>query len=301
MARIRSIHPALFTDEAFAALSMPARVLLLGLWTEADDQGVFDWKPITLKMRIMPVDNVDVPALLAELQRADVICQFRQDDKPLGAIRNFCRYQKPKTPKYRPLKSAELRKYVASTYPVSEFDEAEHDPFPQNGEMPPQMEEGGGKREEEEEKNSRSVAAATRPDVSDLFEEFWKAYPRREGPNPRKPAEQKFSALVKTGVDPAIMVSAVKQLAADEGRRGQIGTRFIPQAVTWLNQQRWTDHAAIAFSASSEPAKMGWDEALSVYVRTGQWSRFAPASNIEQAPPELLAKHGLMADGRRVQ
>ena len=50
-------------------LSMAARVLLFGLWTEADDQGVFDWKPITIKMRILPVDNVDVPELLAELER----------------------------------------------------------------------------------------------------------------------------------------------------------------------------------------------------------------------------------------
>ncbi len=41
MARIRSIHPGLFTDEAFMALSLLARVVLPGLWTECDDQGVF--------------------------------------------------------------------------------------------------------------------------------------------------------------------------------------------------------------------------------------------------------------------
>lgn len=89
MARIRSIHPALFTDEAFACLSMGARVLLFGLWTEADDQGVFDWKPVTIKMRILPADNVDVPELLAELERANVIRRFEQDEKPYGAILNF--------------------------------------------------------------------------------------------------------------------------------------------------------------------------------------------------------------------
>lgn len=148
MARIRSIHPALFTDESFAALSMAARVLLFGLWTEADDQGVFDWKPITIKMRILPVDNVDVPQLLAELEQANIIRRFDQDEKPFGALRNFCKFQKPKTPKYRPLKSSEIRAYVASNYPLEETTQDQPDPFPQKGEMPPQREEGGGKREE---------------------------------------------------------------------------------------------------------------------------------------------------------
>lgn len=151
MARIRSIHPALFTDEAFVSVSMAARVLLMGIWTEADDQGVFDWKPVTLKMRIMPVDNVDVPALLAELERANAVQRFEQDGKPLGAIRNFCKFQRPKTPKYRAIKSSDIRNYVASTYPTSELPEDEPSPFPQNGEMSPQMEEEGGKREEEGE------------------------------------------------------------------------------------------------------------------------------------------------------
>lgn len=32
MARIRSVHPGLYTDEAFMTLSMAARVLIVGLW-----------------------------------------------------------------------------------------------------------------------------------------------------------------------------------------------------------------------------------------------------------------------------
>jgi hypothetical protein len=151
---------------------------------------------------------------------------------------------------------------------------------------------------EEEETDSRSVADATRPNASD-FDEFWKAYPRRDGPNPRKPAEQKFNALAKTGVDPAMMIAAVKRMALDQAR--DIGTRFIPQAVTWLNQQRWTDHAAVAFSASSIPDKIPLEDAVRQYAKTGHWSRHAPVADISQAPAELLAKHGLSADGRRIQ
>ena len=57
MARIRSLHPGQWTDEAFVAVSPLARLLALGLRNEADDEGVFPWKPVTLRMRLLPADN----------------------------------------------------------------------------------------------------------------------------------------------------------------------------------------------------------------------------------------------------
>jgi hypothetical protein len=306
MARIRSIHPALFTDEAFAGLSMGARVLLLGLWTEADDQGVFDWKPITLKMRIMPVDNVDVPALLLELEGADVIRRFSQGDKNFGAVRNFCKFQKPKTPKYRPISSEEVRKYVASSYPVSGVVEVEPASFPQSGEISPQREEGGGKREDEGVKESSPTPSA--PSSSDAFKRFKAAYPRRDGANPWQPAEKKFNALVKTGVDPETMIRAASELAREEGARGNVGTKFIPQALTWLNQQRFQDYAAASFASSSDDGMvevLGEDElaAWDAYARAqgrksyprngrGGWrfpSRWPPGHRVAETEPVKLA------------
>lgn len=94
---------------------------------------------------------------------------------------------------------------------------------------------------EEEKELSRSKPTERAPS---RFDEFWQAYPRRDGPNPRKDAEIKFNRMVKNGINPQTMIDAAKQLAIDEQRRGNVGTRFIPQAVTWLNGQRWIDHAA---------------------------------------------------------
>jgi len=90
------------------------------------------------------------------------------------------------------------------------------------------------------EKDISAVAKATRP--ADRFDEFWKAYPRRKGDNPRKPAEEKFARLVKSGIDPQTMIDAAKRMAVE--RSDQVGTPYIPQAMTWLSQQRWIDHAA---------------------------------------------------------
>ncbi len=145
MARIRSIHPPIFTDEGFVSLSMAARVLLMGIWTEADDHGVFEWKPVTLKMRVMPVDNVNIPELLAECEAADVIKRFTAG-KSYGLVRNFCKYQKPKKPNYIHPIPSEFFLYAGlnadGSLPVTHRSST-------GTEKSPQREDGGGKMEEE--------------------------------------------------------------------------------------------------------------------------------------------------------
>lgn len=98
MARIRSVHPGLFTDEVFMGLSPHARIVIIGLWTEADDNGVFEWKPLTLKARLLPVDAVDMQELLSELEASNAIKRFEYSGRVYGAIRNFRKYQKPQKP-----------------------------------------------------------------------------------------------------------------------------------------------------------------------------------------------------------
>ncbi|WP_191057790.1 hypothetical protein [Geminicoccus harenae] len=72
-----------------------ARLLALSLRNHADDFGVFEWKPIQIKMRCLPADNVDVQALLAELEANNQVRRYEVDGKAYGAIRNFCRFQRP--------------------------------------------------------------------------------------------------------------------------------------------------------------------------------------------------------------
>lgn len=155
------------------------------------------------------------------------------------------------------------------------------------------------RKEVEGEKDSRSVADATRPPAK--FEEFWKAYPRREGPNPRKPAEARFCALVKTGLDPDFLIAEVRKFANRDDTRKQIGTRFIPQAVTWLNQQRWSDHAAVAFLAGGEQQQITVEQAVAQYARIRVWPRGGPVNDVSQVPTDLLAKYGLAPDGRKLE
>lgn len=120
MARIRSVHPGLFTDEAFVALSEAAQVFLIGLWTEADDQGIFEWKPLTLRMRLRPTKDGDVEAILAELEAHNCIKSVEICGRKYGAVRNFRRYQRPKKPNSVHPMTSEFRTYVGLSEPSSE-------------------------------------------------------------------------------------------------------------------------------------------------------------------------------------
>lgn len=157
MARIRSVHPGIWTDEAFMQISAMARLLIIGIWTEAFDDGVFEWKPIVLKARLFPADTCDVPALLAELESANIVRQVERGGKAYGLVRNFCKFQRPKKPNSSGVK---LPEDDAFTGPVTDADERERKPVPNQSrtgsEKPPQMEDGGWNRSDDA--NASSVA-----------------------------------------------------------------------------------------------------------------------------------------------
>lgn len=76
--------------------------------------------------------------------------------------------------------------------------------------------------------------AASQPDP---FDAFWALYPKRDGPNPRKPAKAAFERALKRGVPLEAIMGAVANLR----RRHPKPTQFCPQTTTWLNQDRFDD------------------------------------------------------------
>jgi hypothetical protein len=245
MARIRSIKPEFFRHEALyeaeKETNLPLRIAFAGLWTAADREGRFRWSARQLKLDCLPYDECEFSRVLDALMTRGFIVKYEVDGKEFGCIPSWHQHQ------------VINNREKASDLPApSEINILTREARVDDASATPLVHtqgEGKGKEGEGKGKVSRSVADATRPVEESKFEEFWKAYPRRDGPNPKKPAEQKFNALAKTGVDPDVMIAGAKQLAVEESRRGKIGTPYVAQAVTWLNQQRWTDHAATAFAA----------------------------------------------------
>lgn len=268
MARIRTIKPDFWTSEQVMDCKPLTRLLFIGLWNFVDDYGRSPVAPRTIRARIFPGDDIsgaDVQDMLNELNSRGLILFYSANDKEYFEITGWAKHQKIDNPSKNnlcPAPFAEGSQILART---SE----------ENQKI--SLEGKGGDRKGED--NSRSVAEATRPSASG-FDEFWKAYPRRDGPNPRKPAETKFNALAKTGVDPAMMIAAVKRMATEQAK--DVGTRFIPQAITWLNQQRWADHAVEAFEAEN-PQVQGF------YVKFGSpeqdaWDAYGRANSGKSYP-----------------
>lgn len=91
MPKIRGIKPDYWTDEDIVELSIPARLLFIGLWNLACDNGHVVDKPKQIKMRIMPADDVNADALLGEIEARGRITRI---DGTI-TIKNFAKHQKP--------------------------------------------------------------------------------------------------------------------------------------------------------------------------------------------------------------
>lgn len=233
MARIRSIHPGIFTDEAWVSCAPLTRLLFFGLLTDADDQGVFEWKPLQIKMRLLPGDVADVGAMLDEMAAVDLVKAFEHGGKRFGAIRNFRKHQRPKKPNSIHFLPEELRTYVALNDASSDHEADDLPPvgnwFPTHGENPPQMEDGGWRMEDV------SDASASSQGAGDEFAALWTAYPHTKGRSSPPKSELAFRAA------PPEVRHLLSGAAVAFARSGAIPKGGAPALEKWLTDERYRD------------------------------------------------------------
>jgi hypothetical protein len=75
------------------------------------------------------------------------------------------------------------------------------------------------------------------------FAEFWAAYPKREGSNPKAQALKAWHARRREGVTPAAMLDGLRRYLVYVQSAGQVGSRYVMQAASFLG-----------------PEKRGWEE-----------------------------------------
>jgi hypothetical protein len=97
MGRIRTIKPQYFRhEEIFEAekrSGMPLRVIYAGLWTVADREGRFEWKPRILKLDVAPFDDLDFEAALVVLCQIGVIAKYAVKSKTYAHIPSWHKHQ----------------------------------------------------------------------------------------------------------------------------------------------------------------------------------------------------------------
>jgi hypothetical protein len=101
MARIRTYKPDFLRHELLQELESNnlgkyPMFVFLGLWSVCDKQGVFPWKPKSLKLDIYPFLDFDMEETLQILLDADFIRKFtaEEDEEVYGYVVNFEKHQR---------------------------------------------------------------------------------------------------------------------------------------------------------------------------------------------------------------
>jgi len=94
MARIRTIKPEFWTDDAITECSTSARLLFIGMWNFSDDNGNIDRSAKQLKMKIFPADSIDTEPLVQELIEQNLVIEYMANDCLFLHIRGFAKHQK---------------------------------------------------------------------------------------------------------------------------------------------------------------------------------------------------------------
>ena len=94
MARIRTIKPEFWTDEKIIELSPFARLLFIGLWNFADDEGRLVYSPVRLKLQILPADDQNISELFGEIRGKKLVEVYTVDNIEYLQINKFSNHQK---------------------------------------------------------------------------------------------------------------------------------------------------------------------------------------------------------------
>jgi len=96
MARIRTIKPSFWGDEAVADLTRDARLLLIGLISSADDEGRFLASLSAISGYVFPHDDIAPTKLrrwLDEIERAGIVRFYSVSRREYGAFPNWDKHQ----------------------------------------------------------------------------------------------------------------------------------------------------------------------------------------------------------------
>ncbi|HKY57614.1 MAG TPA: hypothetical protein VJL80_06220 [Aeromicrobium sp.] len=116
MARIRSIKPEFWTDEKIVELDFADRLLFIGLWNFADDQGYLNLRPKRIKMQVFPGDEYDVLSGLRRLWESSLVALYEGSEGFIVHIIGWEKHQRVSNPARERFQAADLR--VLDEWPI---------------------------------------------------------------------------------------------------------------------------------------------------------------------------------------
>lgn len=270
--RIRGTKPEFWRSHRIASVSWGARLVLKGLESYVDDNGVGKDDIELIIGDLFQRDAIREPSrtlarvseAISELHQAGLVWRYEVDGTDLLFVsfwESFQRVDKPQSGRFpRPdgtlnYKDSEIRESLASPRePSRTF-------APVTGEQ-----------------GNRGTDKKTRPtaspkDYPDDFLEWWEVYPRREA---KGDAAKAFVKAKKIKPVPELIEATKRWVAANSDRE----MKFVPLPASWLNGKRWDDEAParnLKLISNSDPEKMLQDcwrtgDPSPVFSAT-QWTR----------------------------
>jgi len=275
--RIRNMKPEFWRSQDITSLPRELRLLFVGLWSYADDNGVGvdDYRQITADLFALEDDLAEardfVEAGLVAIAARGLITRYELKGKRYLFVNTWVKHQRvqnPNLPRY-PLPNGEIarpdKNYRGSTEgvgrvyvdPRTTTNRTDPDPttlrgsdapaengdlFSTSGSVDPTETLGTG-TEEQRNRGTEIKDMATAVADRDLFDDFWSEYPRKVG----KPAARKAWAKACKAMKPKDGKTSGERLVAAArywtGAWERAGTQmqYIPYPQKWLNQERWND------------------------------------------------------------
>jgi hypothetical protein len=268
--RIRTIKPEFWTDLKVSSLSYLARLLFIGLWNLADDEGRFKSDPRILKGFIFPVDDTTtvkaIAGALRELSGSTLVVLREIDGEQYGCCPNFRKHQVINKPSKSKLPEF-TEDYRSTTVVLPEDSHTERE---REREREVEMEGDAGKPESspsaaEQVIDGKGLGKRIKnPKLSpQQVDDIYAAYPRKEKPRDAKLAIEKAFKLKecreaadwhedrddKDNIDMAyeFLLDRTKRYALycakHENDLKRNGKNYIPHPATWFNSQSYLiDH-----------------------------------------------------------
>jgi len=276
MARIRTIKPEYWQDEKIGKLSMPARLLFIGMWNFSDDAGVVRGNPVFLRSQIFPYDDItkeQMESWLSEIENQQLIITFVANDESFYEIKNFLKHQlinrpsKNKNPKrvkndeQSLMKNKTLTESSVSTQTrLNDGSLTEREYIKGIHINPPPPFQGGyddlEKTSDEKPKTETPVKknkTELPPDQKSFFDRFYQAYPKHVA---KEDAVRAWKKITPPPTEDFVntLIARIDILRTTDGWLKNNG-EFIPNPATWLNGKRWDDEIKTGTSSSGNQQK----------------------------------------------
>jgi len=220
MARNRMIKPQFWSDEKTGLLSDKAKLLFIGMWNFADDEGKIRGHPSYLRSSVFPYSDESseiIKTALDELSAAGIIVTYRVNDQSYILIKNFLKHQKIDKPQESQIPNP-------TENDLGIFDEHSHNDIGTLDEYYPikEKEERESKRESESEnKEGGLLSQPTNLDHSYL--QFKDKYPRdKQNVQPGMTRAQKVWSKSVNGHATEIFTALENYCKSDNVQRGYI-------------------------------------------------------------------------------